>query len=1096
MKLLSLTVEHFRSIRKASIEFGPGLNVLHGPNDLGKSSLAAAIRAALLLQASSREHEEFVNWSGSGVPHVELTFESEPQRIWRVRKTFGSAAQAYLDESRDGVDFQNEAKGRDVDGRLSEILQWGLAPPGGKGRPKGMPMTFLSTALLAEQDRVAAIFEQALSKDSDESGKKRLIQALEAVAEDPLYKLVLERVQGRFDEAFTSNGGKRRGKNSPWAQVSDLIRQKEDYERHCAEQLQKTAAIEVELQQLHQRQLERRAAVETAQAFAEQMEACYRAAKQREEILGRLQEAKARLAEILAATGALAQAEERRRDLARQVEDLGKRAEKARTVAAKAAQQAQSAKEEAARLQSEDRAREHALKRASIEKRQAELQSEQLRNQAALDRIRAVQAAAVRVQTLEKESRALAKSGKDLEQRHNELLDSVRAADERDTALRAVAQLIRRRIAREGLDKAETGLKQIAAWRDEASRKRAAAVTMETALSAVTLPSPALLADLRLLDQQLQLARARLDVGLYVRIQPKRGLRVTLQRDGADPVEQELKDLPIEIDASHEIRIDIDKVAEIELSGGAQTARDEVERLQKRWLSEAEPALERANAVTLEHLGRLVADAAQRSQEIQESRRAAVQLEQRVSDQPDWSAQRTQRQQELSAAEAALGQADRAATEALARQLRIADVNAAEAQLEKLRLERGKLLEAERKLDGELAAANARIAEKQKSLAAAREDLVAAQASQNAGQAPPSVSPADAEWEQLLPRLEQRQSAIQSELAAGQKELETLTEETGRAQTSAKRLVETAERARVTADAESAKAAEELRAGERRMATADGEIQMRHEAAAKFDEPAARSAVEQVEAELSRVPQLPAPVTTLEESRAALQSAGDDLRRIEDEIQAKRGALQHVGGEVARQKADAAHEALKAARAREHVLETEYAAWDLLRKTLLEAEREEGVHLGRALGDPIARRFAELTDRRYGGLALGPDLETYTISAAGDGRSVGALSVGTRDQLSTIFRLSLAERLQSAVMLDDQLTQSDAERMLWLRDLIRELAANIQILVFTCRPADYLLPGEMKAGRKSETGKPAIRSIHLAQIIERSGAVQASIERA
>ena len=117
MKLLSLKVEHFRCVRKARIAFGPGLNVLHGPNDLGKSSLAHAVRAALLLQASSREHEEFVNWDGSGDPHVELVLESEPQRIWRVRKTFGVNAQAFLDESRDGVDFHVEARGRDVDGK-------------------------------------------------------------------------------------------------------------------------------------------------------------------------------------------------------------------------------------------------------------------------------------------------------------------------------------------------------------------------------------------------------------------------------------------------------------------------------------------------------------------------------------------------------------------------------------------------------------------------------------------------------------------------------------------------------------------------------------------------------------------------------------------------------------------------------------------------------------------------------------------------------------------------------------------------------------------------------------------------------------------
>src|SRR5713226_554984 len=204
MKLLSLAVRHFRCVRKAKIEFGVGLNVLHGPNDLGKSSLAYAIRAALLLQASSKEHEEFVNWDGNGDPEVELVFESEPQRIWRVRKTFGNNTQAFLDESRNGTDFHVEARGRDVDGRLSELLRWGLAPPGGKGRPKGMPMTFLSQALLPSQARVAEVLEQDLSSDSDESGKKRLIEVLQAIAEDPLFKSVLSTVQTRVDEAFSS----------------------------------------------------------------------------------------------------------------------------------------------------------------------------------------------------------------------------------------------------------------------------------------------------------------------------------------------------------------------------------------------------------------------------------------------------------------------------------------------------------------------------------------------------------------------------------------------------------------------------------------------------------------------------------------------------------------------------------------------------------------------------------------------------------------------------------------------------------------------------------------------------------------------------
>jgi AAA domain-containing protein len=240
MKLLSLKVENFRSIGKAKIDFGPGLNVLHGPNDLGKSSLAYAIRAALLLQAGSKESEDFVPWGAAVDPQVELVFQTESQRIWRVRKTFGTGPQALLDESRDGVDFHVEARGRDVDGRLRGLLRWGLTPPGGKGHVKGMPMTFLSTALLAEQDRVAAIFEQSLSKDSDESGKKWLVEALQAIAEDPLFKQVLGRVQARVNEAFTETGKRRTGKESPWTKIRDLIKQREEYARSCNEQAQKS----------------------------------------------------------------------------------------------------------------------------------------------------------------------------------------------------------------------------------------------------------------------------------------------------------------------------------------------------------------------------------------------------------------------------------------------------------------------------------------------------------------------------------------------------------------------------------------------------------------------------------------------------------------------------------------------------------------------------------------------------------------------------------------------------------------------------------------------------------------------------------------
>ena len=53
-----------------------GLNVLYGPNDLGKSTLAEALRAALLLPSTSSEHKSFVPSGTDNVPKVVLTFEA------------------------------------------------------------------------------------------------------------------------------------------------------------------------------------------------------------------------------------------------------------------------------------------------------------------------------------------------------------------------------------------------------------------------------------------------------------------------------------------------------------------------------------------------------------------------------------------------------------------------------------------------------------------------------------------------------------------------------------------------------------------------------------------------------------------------------------------------------------------------------------------------------------------------------------------------------------------------------------------------------------------------------------------------------------
>jgi hypothetical protein len=251
MRIERLSVQRFQGIESAELELGPGLNVLYGPNDLGKSSLAWAIRAVLLLQHNSAQHERFVSWYGGGEPRVALTLSDDDGRFWRVTKTFGSggAGRSILETSKDGRTFQGDASARQVDDKLRQMLGWGIQRAGAGAR--GFPESFLTQVLLAEQDNVRKIlFDTSLVDDADESGRGRLTAALGALAQDPLFKQVLDEAQASVDVAFTATGQRKRGASSPFKEVVD-------YQKRLALELDEleakvrdTAAAEERVRQL------------------------------------------------------------------------------------------------------------------------------------------------------------------------------------------------------------------------------------------------------------------------------------------------------------------------------------------------------------------------------------------------------------------------------------------------------------------------------------------------------------------------------------------------------------------------------------------------------------------------------------------------------------------------------------------------------------------------------------------------------------------------------------------------------------------------------------------------------------------------------
>jgi hypothetical protein len=269
-----------------------------------------------------------------------------------------------------------------------------------------------------------------------------------------------------------------------------------------------------------------------------------------------------------------------------------------------------------------------------------------------------------------------------------------------------------------------------------------------------------------------------------------------------------------------------------------------------------------------------------------------------------------------------------------------------------------------------------------------------------------------------------------------------------------------------------------------------GELGGREEQFARLDRRAAADQVGLAEAALAALPGSPL-ATQADVDRAADELAGveRELSEAAEEFFKAEGALTKVGGAQLREQLSEAQDGLKAARAREREVETDALAWKLLREKLKAAEDGEAAHLGRALGEPVGKRFAELTGGRYSKLEFDPLLSASGLEVAGVSGSddvISALSIGTRDQLATLVRLTIANQLKSAIVLDDHLVQTDLTRLAWFREMLLKTALNTQVVVFTCRALDYLHPDEMLNSEVSlNLAAGSIRAIRLSGVVQR-----------
>jgi DNA repair exonuclease SbcCD ATPase subunit len=216
MRLVSARVQSYRVHKDLSHSFSPGLNLVCGPNESGKSTLVEAIHRALFLGAKGNsEPVKLMESRHGGRPRVSLELDVGGKRV-AVTKQFGAGQNGTCTLHVDGRTFQDN----EAEETLAGLLAVGEAVSG-KQANSLLPTRWAHLWTWQGKSK-----EQPSTRDQHQA----LVQRLQeigggAVMTSPLDQELLTRFRGLVAETFVKGGAAKAG--SPLHHAEQELREQE-----------------------------------------------------------------------------------------------------------------------------------------------------------------------------------------------------------------------------------------------------------------------------------------------------------------------------------------------------------------------------------------------------------------------------------------------------------------------------------------------------------------------------------------------------------------------------------------------------------------------------------------------------------------------------------------------------------------------------------------------------------------------------------------------------------------------------------------------------------------------------------------------------